>query len=191
MVEDKIVFKKLNEIRPYVRNPRRNEKTVDLLCQLIPKVGFNVPLVIDEKGIIVKGHARYAAAIRLGMDEVPCIITHADAEAVKADRITDNKISEFSEWINDEVLQEIENINTDIDFGALGFPSVKFDEMPDEQEVKQEIEDAPAVGGIQIGQTETPPVKIKVPKKYYKCVCPDCGHVMFIEEGQIKSRKGA
>ena len=179
MVEDKIEMRRISEIRPYVRNPRKNEKTVELLCQLIPKVGFNVPLVVDSKGIIVKGHARYAAAIRLGMSEVPCIVTHADPEAIKADRITDNKISEFSEWINDEVLQEIESIDTDIDFGALGFPTVKFEDMPDAQEVKQGLEQTPVKMGAE-------PVKVKVPKKYYKCVCPDCGHVMFLEESAVK-----
>lgn len=179
IAEDKIVMKRINEVRPYVRNPRKNEKTVELLCQLIPKVGFNVPLVIDERGVIVKGHARFAAAIRLGMTDLPCIITHADAEAIKADRILDNKISEFSEWINDDVLQEIESINSDIDFGELGFPVVKFDDMPDAGETKQKIEQvqAPMIGAAP---------KAKVPKKYYKCVCPDCGHVMFIEESKIR-----
>jgi len=59
MVEKQIVMKKLSEVKPYIRNPRKNDKTVELLCKIIPKVGFNVPLVIDEKGIIVKGHARF------------------------------------------------------------------------------------------------------------------------------------
>ena len=77
-VSKQIVMKPISEVKPYVRNPRKNEKTVKLLVDIIPKVGFNVPLVIDKKGIIVKGHARYAAAIQLGMTEVPCVITDAD-----------------------------------------------------------------------------------------------------------------
>ena len=94
MIEKQIVMKKISEVKPYIRNPRKNDKTVELLCKIIPKVGFNVPLVIDEKGIIVKGHARFTAAIRLGMKEIPCIVTHASEEAIKADRIADNKISD-------------------------------------------------------------------------------------------------
>ena len=104
----RIVMKKISEVKPYVRNPRKNDKTVNLLVEIIPKVGFNVPLVIDRNGIIVKGHARYAAAIRLGMEEVPCVVTDADEETIKLDRLADNRISEFSEWINDELLHEID-----------------------------------------------------------------------------------
>ena len=77
-IVNQIVMKKISEVKPYVRNPRKNDKTVNLLVEIIPKVGFNVPLVIDRNSIIVKGHARYAAAIRLGMEEIPCVVTDAD-----------------------------------------------------------------------------------------------------------------
>lgn len=133
-VEDKIVMKKISEVKPYVRNPRKNDKTVEMLCKIIPKVGFNVPLVIDENGIIVKGHARFSAAIKLGMTEIPCIISHADPEAIKADRIADNKISEFSEWVNEELMHEIDMIDFDFDFTELGFPKVDFDDIPSMEE---------------------------------------------------------
>ena len=48
----RIVMKKISEVKPYVRNPRKNDKTVNLLVEIIPKVGFNVPLVIARNGII-------------------------------------------------------------------------------------------------------------------------------------------
>lgn len=139
-IENEIVMKRLNEIKPYIRNPRKNDKTVELLCKIIPKVGFNVPLVIDENGIIVKGHARFTAAIRLGMEEVPCIITHADPEAIKADRIADNKISEFSEWVNEELMHEIDMIDFDFDFSELGFPKVSFDDIPSAEEFEESLQ---------------------------------------------------
>ena len=78
-IVNQIVMKKISEVKPYVRNPRKNDKTVNLLVEIIPKVGFNVPLVIDRNSIIVKGHARYAAAIRLGMEEIPCVVTDDQA----------------------------------------------------------------------------------------------------------------
>lgn len=141
-VENQIVMKRINEIKPYVRNPRKNDKTVEMLMKIIPKVGFNVPLVIDEKGVIVKGHARFSAAIKLGMTELPCIITHADEEAIKADRIADNKISEFSEWVNEELMHELDMIDFDFDFSELGFPVTMFDDMPTMEEfMVEESED--------------------------------------------------
>ena len=192
LIENKIEQRRINEIKPYIRNPRRNEKTVELLCKLIPKVGFNVPIVVDEQGVIVKGHARYGAAIRLGMETVPCIVTHADPEAIKADRITDNKISEFSEWMSDEVLEEIESIKTDIDFSELGFPVVSFDDMPQmplkgsESPVEGFYGDLGGVNGVNGVNPAKGQEMPKMAKKYYKCVCPDCGHVMFLEESRLK-----
>ena len=182
MVEDEIVMKRINEIRPYIRNPRKNEKTVELLCDLIPKVGFNVPIVIDKKGVIVKGHARFSAAIRLGMTEVPCIISHADPEAIKADRITDNKISEFSEWMNDKALEEVTSINSDVDFSALGFPVVKYEETPSDA-INKPVEPVYEKKGTG-GSVSVPPQQAH--KKYYKCVCLHCGHVQFVEADKIK-----
>lgn len=182
LVENKIVMKRISEIRPYARNPRRNAKTVELLCELIPQVGFNVPLVIDEKGVIVKGHARFSAAIRLGMKEVPCIITHADEDAVKADRITDNKIAEFSEWMNEEVLDEIESIDSNIDFGKMGFPVVSFADIPTQEEQLNDGIFIPT-GNEHVSDCPEEPVKIR--EKYYKCVCNKCGNVMFIKASTV------
>ena len=192
MAENEIVIKKINEIKPYMRNPRRNNRTVELLCELIPEVGFNVPIVIDEKGVIVKGHARFSAAIRLGMEEDPCIVTHASPEAVKVDRITDNKIAEYSEWMNEEVAEEIESINSGVDFSELGFPTVRFDGMP-VHEMPQEASGSPIggfagnnggiVGGGYEKAAESPRM---IPKRYYKCVCRECGHVMFVEADKLR-----
>ncbi len=130
-VENQIVVKSLSEIRPYEKNPRKNDKTVELLCEVIPKVGFNVPIVIDPDGVIVKGHARYRAAMKLGMKEVPCIVSHADPEAIRADRIADNKISEFSEWVNEELMHEVDMLDLDIDLSDMGFPKMSYDDIPD------------------------------------------------------------
>lgn len=215
-VEDKIVMKKISEIKPYVRNPRKNDKTVELLCQVIPKVGFNVPLVIDEQGVIVKGHARFTAAIRLGMTELPCIITHADPEAIKADRITDNKISEFSEWINDELAHEIDMLNFDLDFNAMGLPTMSFDDIPAAEDFMEEEAEAGEITEEQrqklyqefLAQQEreqATEVTMTIPEalakakeaqkatpapqaRYYKCVCEKCGHIMFVRESDICDR---
>lgn len=103
-------MKKLTEIKPYVRNPRENDITVDKLVKIIPQVGFNVPLVLDKNGIIVKGHARFRAGIRLGMEEFPCIISEASDEQNKLDRISDNRVSEFSEWVMDALKEELDEL---------------------------------------------------------------------------------
>jgi site-specific DNA-methyltransferase (adenine-specific) len=210
-VSSKIVMKKIGEIKPYIRNPRKNDKTVDVLVKIIPKVGFNVPLVIDKKGVIVKGHSRFKAAIKLGMEEIPCIITEADEEAIKLDRIADNRVSEFSEWLSEGLAHELDMITLDI--GDLEFDMPTFDDMPsfddevfgdgeqgdggvDEDKMKryQELlakQEAESQAKTQITTQKAldkAQEKLKEPPrqdKYYKFVCEHCGHIMFVKAEDV------
>ena len=208
-IVNQIVMKKISEVKPYVRNPRKNDKTVNLLVEIIPKVGFNVPLVIDRNGIIVKGHARYAAAIRLGMEQVPCVVTDADEETIKLDRLADNRISEFSEWVNDDLLHELDMLNLDFDFDleSLGF-SVPADELACDDlfesggtgesdadkraryqaylnaAAKEEAPNTAITTQAQVDKAKVSALSVaEKPPKYAKVVCEHCGHVMFIKEG--------
>ena len=204
-ISKEIVMMPIGKVKPYIRNPRKNDKTVQLLVDIIPKVGFNVPLVIDKNGVIVKGHARFTAAIRLGMTEVPCIVTDADEEAIKLDRIADNKISEFSEWITDDLLHEVDALNIDFDLESLGLPSMSFDdfeleELPeDEPEEDEEARrerfkkyldghQSPAVqitSEKELKKAEAEQAELgKSKDKYYRIICEHCGHVMYIKEGE-------
>lgn len=145
-VEKELVMKKISEIKPYVRNPRKNDKTVEQLCKIIPIVGFNVPLIIDPDGVIIKGHARFTAAIRLGMTELPCIVSHASPDEIKADRITDNKISELSEWVTDELKHELDMLNIDFDFSGIGLDVSAVEDIPSFEDFEAETSaDAPDI----------------------------------------------
>lgn len=46
----KIVYKKLNELIPYDKNPRNNDRAVEYVAESIKAYGFKVPLVIDSGG---------------------------------------------------------------------------------------------------------------------------------------------
>lgn len=126
-----ITVKKITDIKPYDNNPRFNDKTVEALCKIIPKVGFNVPLFVDKEGVIIKGHARFFAAQRLGMSELPCIISENTEEQNKLDRISDNKISELAEWDLQDLRYELEQIDG-FDLTDIGFELPKDDFMETE-----------------------------------------------------------
>ena len=115
-----IEYIKLEQIKPYERNPRKNDDAVKYVKQSIKEFGFKVPIVLDKDNVIVAGHTRYNASKELGLKEVPCI--HADdlsEEQIKAFRLADNKVSEFAEWdfnmLNDELF-DISNLEME-DFG--------------------------------------------------------------------------
>ena len=92
-----------------------------------------MPLVIDKDGIIVCGHTRYRAAIKLKLKTVPCIIADdLSEEQIRAFRIADNKVSEFAEWDMDLLNEELAQI-INVDMGEYGFEDIL--------EEKEEIED--------------------------------------------------
>ena len=89
----------ISDLKPYERNPRKNDNAVDAVASSIRTFGFKVPIVIDADNVIVCGHTRYKAAQKLGLDSVPCVIADdLSPEQVKAFRLADNKTAELAEW---------------------------------------------------------------------------------------------
>ena len=63
---------KIENVKPY---PRINDQAVDAVARSILEFGFRQPIVVDEEGVIVAGHTRYKAAIKLGLDKVSVHVT--------------------------------------------------------------------------------------------------------------------
>lgn len=109
----KIINFELSEIKPYFRNPRRNAKTVNALVKSIERYGMNVPLAVDRDLVLVAGHARYLALVRMGWDKpVPCIQLKLNQEKIRMYRIRDNQIHDFTEWDVDSLMTEITGIKS-------------------------------------------------------------------------------
>lgn len=129
-----IIQKRLNAIRPYERNPRKNADAVPYVAASIKEFGFKVPIVIDKDGVIVAGHTRYKAAKELGLNEVPCIVADdLTEEQVNAFRLADNKVSEAAEWDFDMLGDELDDI-LNIDMEEFGFQFFDDDEELSENE---------------------------------------------------------
>lgn len=118
------------EIKPYKKNPRKNDHAVDAVAASIKEFGFLVPMVIDKNNEIVCGHTRYKAAKSLGMKEVPCVIAEELTEdQIKAFRLADNKVGEIAEWDMDLLPLELADIVMPMtDFGFEVTLEDEFDE---------------------------------------------------------------
>ena len=117
----KIEEKRLEDIRPYDNNPRKNDAAVPAVAESLKKFGWQQPLVIDRDGVIVCGHTRYKAALSLGMTTAPC--KYADElsdEEVAAYRLADNKTAELTEWDADKMEEELAKCS-EFDMSAFGF----------------------------------------------------------------------
>lgn len=112
----KIVNKKVEELKPYVNNPRFNDDAVEYVANSIKEFGFKVPIIVDKNNEIVAGHTRYKAALALGLDEVPTIVADdLSEEQIKAFRLADNKVSEKASWNIELLSEELEDLDLDMD----------------------------------------------------------------------------
>jgi len=94
-----VELRKIDDIRPYERNPRINDQAVDAVAASLAEFGFRQPIVVDADGVIIAGHTRWKAARKLGLAKVPVhVATDLTPEQVRAYRIADNKSGELAEW---------------------------------------------------------------------------------------------
>jgi hypothetical protein len=104
---------KTGDIKPYKKNPRKNDKAVEHVMESIKNYGFKNPVLIDENNEIIAGHTRLKAAIQLGLTFVPTIqITDMNEDQKKGYRIADNKVSEYAEWDYDLLKFELEGVES-------------------------------------------------------------------------------
>ena len=69
-----IEYLSTSELKPYEGNPRiHNEKQIEKLISSIQEYGFVLPVLIDCENVIIAGHAKVLAALKLNMPEVPCV----------------------------------------------------------------------------------------------------------------------
>lgn len=129
-----IVMRKVGELIPYERNPRKNDEAVKFVKASIEQFGFKVPIVIDAQGVIVAGHTRLKAAKELGMEEVPCIVADdLSEEQIKAFRVADNKTGEMAEWDIELLNTELLDLEANFDMADFGFEiNAPTGEIPDE-----------------------------------------------------------
>lgn len=136
-----IIEKNLNDIKPYEKNPRKNDNAVEYVANSIKEFGFQQPIVIDKNGVIVAGHTRYKASKKLGLEKVPCIIADdLTDEQIKAYRLADNKASELAEWDFDLLGEELNNI-FDIDMSDFGFDLIEEEEEPTAPTERKDLSD--------------------------------------------------
>lgn len=120
-----IVYLSPKDLIPYENNPRMNEGGVQPVIESIKAYGFKVPIVVDKDNVVVCGHTRLKAALQMGLDKIPCIIADdLSEEQIRAFRIADNKVSNFSIWDNKLLLEELDaladvDLFTGFDFGEI------------------------------------------------------------------------
>lgn len=130
----------IRKVRPYANNPRVLRNAAEKVADSIREFGWRQPIVVDEAGEVIIGHARLAAAQLLKLKTVPVHVARGLApEKVRALRIADNKTAEFAEWddakLADELAAVLETLG---DLGPTGFSRAELEAI--ELRARAEIE---------------------------------------------------
>ena len=134
---------KVEDLIPYINNPRNNENAVDKVASSISEFGFKNPIIIDKNNIVINGHTRLLASKKLGLKEVPVIRADDLTEAqVKAFRIADNKTSEYATWDEELLkieLEQLEEMNFNLDDLNIDYSDFGLEiELEDAENTKEE-----------------------------------------------------
>lgn len=144
----------LDVIRPWERNPRKNDPAVPKVASSIRRFGFIAPVVVwASAGRLVAGHTRLKALRRLLADDprflprgapasglVPVRFAEFSSEAeADAYALADNRLNEIATWDSTalgEILAELQKVDTtlvaDIGFSAQELAKLMPSDSPGE-----------------------------------------------------------
>jgi ParB-like chromosome segregation protein Spo0J len=151
----------IDRIKPYPGNPRRNDKAVEAVAASIREFGFRQPIVVDSGGVIVVGHTRYKAALKLGLATVPVhVAADLSPQQARVYRLADNRTAETAEWDVELLPIELGELRGDgVDLKLLGFTDKELAEYL--KEFDTDLEDGEGDAG----------------KAADTIRCPSCGHI--------------
>jgi ParB-like chromosome segregation protein Spo0J len=84
------------DLVPYAKNVKKHDDgQVAKIIESIQQFGWTQPIVIDESNVIIAGHGRRLAALKLGRTRVPVLVLRGLMEEQKrALRLADNRTNE-------------------------------------------------------------------------------------------------
>ena len=116
MIAKEQITLKVNEIKPYEKNARKNDEAVPVVMESIKQCEYIAPIIIDEHNIILAGHTRFKALKRLKYKEIEVLRVYGLTEEQKRKyRLLDNKTGEIAQWDFDLLPDELDGL----DFGEL------------------------------------------------------------------------
>src|SRR4051794_35680595 len=120
----------LERLIPYATNPRsHSEADLDKIAASILKWGWTMPVLADEDGGLICGHARVGAASKLGLKSIPVLVARGWSEEEKrAYRLADNQLAARASWDPDLLRNELQELGfADFDLGLTGFEPDQLD----------------------------------------------------------------
>lgn len=143
----------VDEIKPYPKNAKKHPtKQLMQIAMSIKEFGWQQPIVVDSKGIIIVGHGRYFSYHKfkdqLNLPRPVINVSTLKEQQAKAYRIADNKLNE-SDWDEDILIEELKQLEASL-FALTGFEE---DIITDGEPEDDEVPELPGVATSKLGQT--------------------------------------
>lgn len=112
MTKLEITYQSPAALMPHPRNARKHsEKQVDKIAASIRSFGFNAPVLVDAHNMLLAGHGRTLAAIKLGLANVPTVrVEHLSDGQRRAFMLADNQIGDLSSFDENVLAIEFEEL---------------------------------------------------------------------------------
>ncbi|MGE0256862.1 MAG: site-specific DNA-methyltransferase [Alphaproteobacteria bacterium] len=153
----------VGRLLPYAANARtHSDAQVAQIAGSIAEFGFNVPCLVDERGVLIAGHGRLLAATKLGLESVPVIrLGHLSPAQARAYRLADNRIALNAGWDEEMLSAELAALGEEnVDLGLLGF---------DDDELERLLTGGADDGGDPDQAPEPPVVPVSRPGDLWIC----------------------
>jgi hypothetical protein len=132
----------LEKLQAYASNARIHPpEQVQQIAASMMEFGVVNPVLIGPDGTIIAGHARVAAALQLGLTEIPVIVLdHLTPAQQRALVLADNRLALNASWDEDILRTELAALDSiDFNLELIGF---------DHDELQLLLADAEAGGGL-------------------------------------------
>jgi ParB-like chromosome segregation protein Spo0J len=112
-------------IKPYPNNAKKHaDEQVERLSKLITRFGWTQPIVVDADYVIIAGHGRRLAALKMGLQKVPVIVRDdLTPEEANALRLADNRVAstEYDLGMEQAELASLFDADLGFDLTDLGY----------------------------------------------------------------------
>ena len=130
---------KVADLVPYEHNNKiHTEDAIDKLVESIHTVGYSDPIEIDKNNVIIAGHKRRLALLKMGVETVD-VIKHENLTASQSKyyRLANNVHSEQSEWNNDNYRLEYDELKIE----GFAVDKAGFNDFLHDFEIETDIQD--------------------------------------------------
>ena len=179
-LQPKFEFRPPGSLRINNRNARVHPKRqIRKIANSIAAIGHIVPIVTDENGVVLKGHASLAAAKLLNLPQVPTLIVSGLSEAQKRSfMIADNRLALDAGWDFELLAEEFDGLADllrpiDLDLTITGFEPAEIDIVFADRQGEHASDQADAVPGLQHASVTRPGDLWRL--RQHRLLCGDAG----------------